>query len=70
MNHEKWRNRPLTVRVLELCPECNVLKEDVKKREARLYGYGKSFTVLACLNCFTDVKRRREAEMYEGVCLS
>ena len=66
MDMEKWRNRPMTTRVFELCPACQVLKEDVKKRESKSYwGYGVNLTMTACAPCFDDEKRRLEQEAKE-----
>lgn len=64
---QAWNSRPMTVRVVELCLECKVLKEGVKKREGRLHGYGALFKLHSCERCFEDAKRRRESEAHAVV---
>jgi hypothetical protein len=49
--HEKWRNRPLQVRVLDRCDECGELKEDVRKH----VGLCPNITAVCCAKCFTEM---------------
>ncbi len=58
MTTEAWRRRPLEVKVLDRCDECETLQPDVKKR----VNYWPSFTTVCCGNCYS----KRLAE-YEGL---
>lgn len=35
MSNDNWRRRPLEVKVLDRCDECETLQPDVKKRRGR-----------------------------------
>jgi hypothetical protein len=48
---EKWRRRPLQVRVLDRCDECGELKEDVRKR----VNAWPNITAVCCANCFVEM---------------
>ena len=51
---DAWRNRPMEVRVLELCPHCNKLEIDVKQRT--IYGpWGQRFEETCCAKCVPAV---------------
>ncbi|MBB3004415.1 hypothetical protein FHX57_006797 [Paraburkholderia tropica] len=58
MSDESWRRRPLEVRILDRCDECETLQPDVRKR----VNYWPSFTVICCAACYA----KRLAE-YEGL---
>lgn len=58
----------MTVKVLELCTECNVLKEGVETREHMPYYNVPGFKLHSCEACFESEKDRRVAEAYEGYC--
>ncbi len=47
---ERFRNRPMTVRVLTLCTHCNRLCDDVEKRT--IYMYLASQTIESCHPCY------------------
>jgi hypothetical protein len=58
---EAWRNRPLQVRVLDLCPLCKKLAEKVEKRV--IYsGFGTRIDETCCEPCMQVVR-----EEYNGV---
>lgn len=47
---ERFRNRPMTVRVLTLCTHCNQLRDDVEKRT--IFMYLASQTIESCHPCY------------------
>jgi len=53
MNADQWNARVPVVKVFDLCPECNVLKENVKER-TYFYMY-MQVKCTCCPECF--VKR-------------
>ncbi|TCK84316.1 hypothetical protein B0G74_9155 [Paraburkholderia sp. BL9I2N2] len=48
---ERWRSRPMQVRVLDRCDECGELKEDVQKR----VNYRPNITAVCCAKCFAEM---------------
>ncbi|CAB3809161.1 hypothetical protein LMG28614_06966 [Paraburkholderia ultramafica] len=48
---ERWRCRPMQVRILERCNECGELKDDVQKRVNRW----PNVAALSCAKCFAEM---------------
>jgi hypothetical protein len=65
MTSDAWRNRPMTVRTLELCDPCQKLREDVQIREANSYWPKYSLKLRCCAECFATAKRKAAAEATE-----
>ncbi|APR40002.1 hypothetical protein [Paraburkholderia sp. SOS3] len=52
---EAWRNRPMKVTVMELCPRCEKLVEGVETRS--FYGaFGQRFSAYCCQPCLVLVR--------------
>lgn len=66
MNLDQFRARPLVVTVKELCPCCNVLKEDVQKREHKPYFGLDAWSMYACESCFESAKKESAAAIETG----
>ncbi|MGF6598602.1 hypothetical protein P3T23_003319 [Paraburkholderia sp. GAS448] len=55
---DRWRSRPLKVRVLNRCVKCGELKDDVQKR----VNYWPDVTAVCCAECFAEMRDLREAD--------
>ena len=55
---ERWRSRPLEVRVLNRGDECRELEDDVQKR----VNYWPHITAACCAACFAEMTDLREAD--------
>ena len=55
---ERWRSRPLQVRVLTRWDECGELKDDVRKR----VNYRPDIWAVCCAECFAEMTGLREAD--------
>jgi hypothetical protein len=55
---ERWRARPLEVRVLIRCDECGELKDDVQKR----VNDRSNMTAVCCAKCLAEMTEVREVE--------
>jgi hypothetical protein len=50
---EAWRNRPMTVKVFDLCEPCGQLLEDVHER----YNYFSRTKTVCCADCMERMIR-------------
>ena len=48
---KEWHNRPMQVRMLDRCDECDELKENVRKRVNRW----PNITAVCCAKCFAEM---------------
>ena len=60
MSNDNWRRRPLEVKVLDRCDECETLQPDVKKRT----NYWPSITCTCCSGCFSRMLAEFEGLSY------
>jgi hypothetical protein len=65
---DAWRNRPLTVRVVEHCDRCNTLKEGVETRSHKSYWPTFEISLKSCAPCFETAKREAAAEFNVTYC--
>lgn len=61
--HDAWRNRSMTVQVLDRCDTCETLKQDVSQRKETGY-YPSKWTVdiRSCASCFETAKNVARAQ--------
>jgi hypothetical protein len=60
---KEWNSRPTETRVLDLCPRCKTLQENVEKRT--IYGpWGQRFEETCCAACVPAVKAEYEVSVY------
>ncbi|WP_186215869.1 hypothetical protein [Burkholderia gladioli] len=65
---DAWRSRKMEVRILDLCAECQTLKDDVKEREYFTgYLWARRFEVkkTCCAACFEIAKKAQQQEYDE-----
>jgi hypothetical protein len=55
---DRWRSRPLQVRVLTRCDECGELKDDDQKR----VNYWPDISAVCCAERFAEMTGLREAD--------
>jgi hypothetical protein len=56
---ERWRSRPLQVRVLTRCDECGELKDDVRER----VNYWPNIKAVCCAACFAEMTGDRQTAL-------
>ncbi|NPT59054.1 hypothetical protein [Paraburkholderia elongata] len=62
MTDDQFRNRQMTVRVLDLCDECKTLREGVEARSCKSYWPSWSLSLASCEPCWESAKRTAAAE--------
>jgi hypothetical protein len=65
MNLDAWRARPMTVRVLEICPVCETLAEGVQRRTFQVKWWLKKDET-CCTACVPAVEAGLKDEVILG----
>ncbi|WP_152530567.1 hypothetical protein [Paraburkholderia dilworthii] len=68
MTTDQWRHRPMTIRVTELCDQCNKMAEGVEARTHKSYWPTFEIAMKSCAPCFEMAKREASAEYNVTIC--